>query len=141
MIILFFILRLMLRCFSFAVFVLFSFIAYRLLPLPQKRTLCGGLARYSNHADQSVELSCDNSMASHTTDESWVVPDLIEHMDRPTILMAAAAAIAIGTIDGARYRIHDEQHLPPSESKLNQLTTAVVTQYYSFPLIIIFRSN
>lgn len=72
-----------------------------------------GWARYSNHADQSVELSCDNSMASQTTDDSWVVADVTEHTgaERSAILVAAAAAIAIGTIDGARYRIHHETHL------------------------------
>lgn len=66
----------------------------------------------SNHADQSVELSCDNSMASQTTDDSWVVADVTEHTgaERSAILMAAAAAIAIGTIDGAR-RLSTENSL------------------------------
>ena len=38
-----------------------------------------------------------------------MVPDFTEYIvpDRSGILMATAAAIAIGTIDGARYRVHN----------------------------------
>lgn len=72
-------------------------------------------AVYSNHPDHSVELSCDNSMVSQTTpEESLMIPDFSEFIvpDRSGILLATAAAIstlsiAIGTIDGARYRVHN----------------------------------
>lgn len=64
----------------------------------------------SNHPDHSVELSCDNSMVSQTTtEENLMVPDFSELSipDHSGILLASAAAIAIGTIDGARYRVHN----------------------------------
>ncbi|XP_046440249.1 oxidation resistance protein 1-like isoform X13 [Daphnia pulex] len=67
----------------------------------------------SNHPDHSVELSCDNSMVSQTTpEESLMVPDFSEFIvpDRSGILLATAAAIAIGTIDGAR-RLSTENSL------------------------------
>lgn len=65
----------------------------------------GRLACCSNHPDHSVELSCDNSMTSQATEDGWMIPDLSEFRgDLSKMLVATAAAIAIGTIDGGRYR-------------------------------------
>jgi hypothetical protein len=60
-------------------------------------------------------------MSQTTTEESLMVPDFSDFIvpDRSGILMVTAAAIAIGTIDGARYRIHvATKTFPNNSSKL-----------------------
>lgn len=57
----------------------------------------------NNHPEHSVELSADNSMTSHCTEESWMMPDVIEYGDSSSFLIAAAAAsIAFTPFDGTR---------------------------------------
>jgi hypothetical protein len=94
----------------FVFFLLCFLLIFFLLKTPKNTHAFCRLVCCSNHPDYSVELSCDNSMVSQTTnEESLMVPDFTEYIvpDRSGILMATAAAIAIGTIDGARYRVHN----------------------------------